>query len=348
MVIRPRQLLLPSPQVLRRDARLKIALIFVLFAAAVLLTLGVGVQSVPFSTLRSLLGGYDPQDPMQVVLAEIRLPRLAAGLIAGAALAVAGSLMQALTRNPLADPGLLGVNAGAAFAVVVGALLLGRTDAATLAALAFPGAAIAAAAVFLLGGGLSGTPSPVRLTLAGVAISALLYAVVNGLVLIRGDALEVFRFWVAGTLAEGLQKPLAALALITLAGWLLGLLLAPLLETLALGHNLARGLGTSPLRVQGGALLAITLLTGAGVAVAGPIAFLGLIVPPLSRRLAGNDLRRELLAAPLLGATVLLLADGAGRMILAPAEVRVGIMTAILGGPVFIWIARSLRPGEQR
>jgi iron complex transport system permease protein len=326
----------------------RLGLIFLLFLAALAMTLGVGVQSLSWATVQAALTAYDPNDPLQVVLAEIRLPRLAAGLLAGGALGVAGSLMQALTRNPLADPGLLGINAGAAFAVVVGALLLGQADATTLALLAFPGAALAALAVFLLGGGLSGEPGPVRLTLAGVAISALLYALVEALVLIRGDSLDILRHWAAGSLADGARKPLATLTLLALAGWALGLWLVPLLETLALGRNMARGLGTSPLKVQGGTLLAITMLTGVGVAVAGPIAFLGLIVPPLCRRLVGRDLRHELWAAPIIGASVLLLADGVGRMILAPAELRVGVMTAILGGPVFVWLARSLRPGEAR
>ncbi|GHC60288.1 FecCD family ABC transporter permease [Neogemmobacter tilapiae] len=326
----------------------KLGLILLLFLLAVALTLGVGVQGLSWQAVRGAMGGYDPNDPLQVVLAEIRLPRLAAGLIAGGALGVAGSVMQALTRNPLADPGLLGVDAGAAFAVVLGALYLGQSDAGILAALAFPGAALAAMAVFLLGGGLSGEPGPIRLTLAGLAMSALLLSLVNGLILLRGDALEVFRFWIAGTLALGLQKPLLALAGVSLVGWWLALWIAPLLETLALGRGLARGLGTSPLKVQGAALLAITLLTGSAVAIAGPIAFLGLIVPPLARRLAGRNLRHELLAAPFIGASVLLFADALGRMILAPAEVRVGVMTAILGGPVFVWIARSLRLGEVR
>lgn len=332
---------------------MRAGLIALLFLAAVVLTLGVGVRDLSASDVWQAIFAYDPGDPAQVVLAQIRLPRLATGLVAGAALGLAGCVIQALTRNPLADPGLLGVNAGAAFSVVIGALALGGASAGLTAALAFPGAAVAGAAVFLLGGGLRGEPGPVRLTLAGVAVSALLYSLINALVLIRSDALEVFRYWVAGSLAQGLNKPLLSMACVTAAGWLIALWIAPLLEILSLGRDMARGLGTSPLRVQGGALLAVTLLTGAGVAIAGPIAFLGLIVPPLTRRLvggarAGRGLRAELIAAPFVGAAILLLADGMGRLVLAPAEVRVGVMTAILGGPVFIWIARSLRPGEAR
>lgn len=324
------------------------ALIALLFLAAVWATLGLGVQAVTVADLWSALTAPDPDDLAHITLMQIRLPRLCVGLIAGAALGLAGSLMQSLTRNPLADPGILGVNAGAALAVVMGGLLLGRTDATTTALLAFPGAALAAGAVFLVGGGLSGQPGPARLTLAGVAMNALLLSVVTGLVTLQGDALEVLRYWVAGSLAQGLGKPLLPLAGLVGLGWLISLMLAPLLDALALGNTLARGLGTNPLKVQGAALFAITLLTGCGVAVAGPIAFLGLIVPPLARRLVGANLRAEVVAAPFIGAAILLLADTAGRLLLAPAEIRVGVMTAILGGPAFIWIARSLRPGEAR
>ncbi len=327
---------------------MRIVLIAGLCALAVWVTLGLGVQPVRLADIWAAIRAYDPGQAAQMTLREIRLPRLLAGLIAGAAFATAGTVMQALTRNPLADPGLLGVNAGAACSVVIGALWLDRVDAGAMAFLALPGALIAALAVFTLGGGMRGETGPVGLTLAGVAMNALLLSVVSGLIVIRGDALDVFRYWVAGSLAQGAGRPVAMLALMVVAGWGLALASASALETLGLGRGLARGLGTNPLRVQAVALLAITLLTAAGVAMAGPIAFLGLIVPPLARRIVGTDLRHEVWAAPVLGAAVLLLADGAGRLILAPVEVRVGIMTAILGGPVFIWIARSLRPGEVR
>lgn len=318
--------------------------LFLLVAAY--LTLCVGVRGVTPADLWQAVMAYDAADPVHVTIIDIRLPRLIAGLIAGSALGMAGTVMQALTRNPLADPGLLGVGAGAAFAVVLGALLLSTADSGVMAALAFPGAAIAAAAVFALGGGLRGDVGPVRLTLAGAAMQALLLSLVHGIVLVRADSLEVFRFWIAGTLASAAERPLAVMAVITVATGVFAFVIAPMLEVLALGTALSRGLGARLVRVQAGALLVVTLLTGAAVSVAGPLAFVGLMVPPLARRFSGHVLRHELMASAVIGAAILLLADTAGRLILAPAEVRVGVMTALIGGPVFIWIARRLQPGS--
>lgn len=319
-------------------------LVFILLVA-VLLTLFTGIRGATPGDLWHVLFTFDPDDPVHVALASIRLPRLLAGLIAGAALGMAGSIMQALTRNPLADPGLLGVNAGAAFFIVVGTLIIGRADSALVAMLAFPGAAIASVAVFLLGGGMQGNVEPVRLTLAGAALSALLISLASAVVMLRPDALDMYRAWVAGSLTQAGERPLALMGCITVISGGFAVAIAPMLETLSLGTGLARGLGTDPARGQAAGLAAVTLLTGAAVAIAGPIAFLGLMIPPLARFFTGHVLRAELLAAAILGASVLLLADTAGRVVLAPAEVRVGIMTALMGGPVFIWIARRIRLG---
>lgn len=317
-----------------------------LLLAATLLTLGVGVRSAGPLDIWHALTAFDATDPLHVTIASIRLPRLVAGTIAGAALGMAGTVMQALTRNPLAEPGLLGVGAGAALSVVLGALLLGQADSGSVSLLAFPGAAIASALVFALGGGMRGDVGPVRLTLAGAALNALLLSIVSAIVLTRSDSLEVFRFWVTGSLAQAGERPLAGMGLVALAATTLALAIAPAIETLSLGTSLARGLGTRIVRGQAGALAVVTLLTGAAVAVAGPIAFLGLMVPPLARRLVGHGLRRELWVSAAIGASILLLADTIGRLVLAPAEVRVGVMTALAGGPVFVWIARRLQGGR--
>ncbi|WP_185983456.1 FecCD family ABC transporter permease [Aureimonas mangrovi] len=316
-----------------------------LLVVACALTLGVGARGVGPAELWRILTAFDPSDPAHLTVASIRLPRLVAGLVAGAALGMAGTVMQALTRNPLADPGLLGVSAGAAFSVVLGSLLLGRADTGIVTALVFPGAAIAAGMVFALGGGLRGDVGAVRLTLAGAAMNALLISLVAALVLLRSESLEVYRFWVTGSLAQAGQRPLLAMGLVVAATAFLGLVLAPVIETLSLGAAMARGLGTRLMRAQAGALFLVTVLTGAAVAVAGPIAFLGLMVPPLARRITGHNLRAELVVAAAIGATILLFADTIGRLLLAPAEVRVGVMTALMGGPVFIWIARGLKGG---
>ncbi len=309
------------------------------------LALSVGARPVSLAMALEALHSFDPTNPDHVTLAAIRLPRMAAGLIAGAALGIAGTIMQVMTRNPLADPGILGVNSGAAFALLLGATLLGRSDQASVALLSLPGAALASALVFILGGGLRGDVGPVRLTLAGAALNALLLSLVTAIVLIRQDTLDLFRFWVAGSLTQAASRPLAEMALLAAAGGALALAMAPQIEALSLGSALSRGLGTKPRRVQTAALAVVTLCTGAAVAVAGPIAFLGLMVPPLARIVAGHSLRRALIASALMGATLLLLADTLGRVVMPPAEVRAGIMTALIGGPVFMWVARRLRPG---
>lgn len=316
-----------------------------LFFVAIALTLVVGVRDAGISDIWNALFAFDASDPTHTVIRSVRVPRLVAGLVAGAGLGMAGTVMQAVTRNPLADPGLLGVNAGAAFAVVVGALLTGYSDSGMMAALAFPGAAIASIAVFLVGGARSGAGSPVRLTLAGVAINALLLSLVSAIILSRNETLEIFRFWVTGSLAQANTRPLEAMFVALVLGAAIAAVIAPRIEALALGSSLARGLGTKPGAVQLSALLAIMLMTGAAVAVAGPIAFVGLVVPPLARRIGRHVLRRELVASAILGGSMILLADTVGRLVVAPAEIRVGIMTALVGAPVFIFVVRRLKPG---
>ncbi len=321
----------------------KAAALMALLLIACFFTLCLGVGNAGPADLWSVLLDYDAANPAHLTIGAIRFPRLMAGLIAGASLGMAGSGMQALTRNPLADPGILGVGSGAAFSIVLGALLLGQADTGVVSALAFPGAAIAAGLVFALGGGLRGDVGPVRLTLAGAAMHALLLSLVSAIVLTRSDSLDVYRFWVTGSLAQAGERPLLAMGLVAVFAGVLALVLAPIIETLSLGTTLARGLGTRLVQAQAGALTVVTLLTGAAVAVAGPIAFLGLMVPPLARRLAGHNLRMEMLASGVLGASILLFADTFGRLLIAPAEIRVGIMTAMIGGPVFVWIARGLQ-----
>lgn len=321
-------------------------MLFALLAAACLASLFCGVRLIsPVEGIAALLN-YDPGNPAHITFLSIRIPRTLAAIVCGAALGMAGTVMQVMTRNPLADPGILGVNAGAAFAIAIGALLLGTVDATLLSILAFPGAAVAALLVFALDGGLQGRSSPIRVTLAGAALSALLTSLVVGISIMRGQTLEVVRFWIVGSLADAASRPLVFMTVCALFGAILIMVLATRLEALSLGDALARGLGTRPEYVQGGALLAVTLLTGASVAIAGPIAFLGLMVPPMSRKLMGASLRPGFIASAVLGAVVLLLADTFGRLIVPPTEIRAGIVTALIGGPVFILIARNLRPGQ--
>ncbi|MCT4370244.1 iron chelate uptake ABC transporter family permease subunit [Yangia mangrovi] len=216
-----------------------------LLALALGLALSVGARPVTPAVALEALRAYDPTNADHVTLMAIRLPRLAAGLIAGGALGIAGTVMQVMTRNPLADPGILGVNSGAAFALLIGATVLGTSDAASVALLTFPGAALASALVFILGGGLRGDVGPVRLTLAGAALNALLLSLVTAIVLIRQDTLDMFRFWVAGSLTQAASRPLLEMALIAGAGGVFALAVAPQIEALSLGSALSRGLGPS-------------------------------------------------------------------------------------------------------
>ncbi|WP_164876159.1 FecCD family ABC transporter permease [Falsirhodobacter deserti] len=318
--------------------------LLVLFLA-VAASLVAGARALPLVEYARAFAAYDLANPAHITLMQIRIPRLLGGLVAGAALGIAGTVMQTITRNPLADPGILGINAGAAFTLLLGGLLLGQPDAATVTLLALPGAALASALVFMLGGGMRGDAGPVRLTLAGAALNAMLLSLVSAIVLLRQESLDVFRFWVAGSLAEAGARPILFMALLAAGGGLVALAAAPRIEALLLGEALSRGLGTRPGWVQAAALVAVTLTTSAAVGVAGPIAFLGLIVPPIARRFAGSSLRMQLLVSALLGAALLLMADALGRVVIPPSEVRAGIMTALIGAPVFIWLARRVRSG---
>ncbi|MEO1344719.1 MAG: iron ABC transporter permease [Pseudomonadota bacterium] len=318
-----------------------------MIGAAVSLT--VGVRAIEPNEYMEALWHYDPFDPAHVTIVHIRLPRFLAAIVVGAALGIAGLVMQALSRNPLADPGILGVNAGAAFALVLGTALMSQADQTVLTLLAFPGAAVASIVVFALGGGLKGDAGPVRLTLAGAAVNAFLLSSVTAVVLVQQETFDVLRFWVAGSLSDAAYRPLTAMAVVIGLATVLAFAIAPSIETLSLGTDLARGLGMRPGYVQAGALTVVTLATGADVSVAGPIAFLGLLAPHLATRvlLSSKDrsLRYRMVMSAALGAFILMVSDVLGRLILAPEEVRAGVVVALLGGPVFVWIARSLKPG---
>ncbi|MFD1912380.1 FecCD family ABC transporter permease [Halodurantibacterium flavum] len=315
---------------------------------AALMALAFGARSVPLSQVWAALVTPDPGDPAHLTVTAIRLPRLWAALIAGAGLGMAGVLMQAVTRNPLAEPGLLGVSAGAGFAVVAGSFLWRLGDPALLALLAFPGAALASIAVFMLGGGgqvTQGGTSPARLALAGVAINALLVSAISGMVLTRNETLELYRFWVVGALSGAGERPLALMGGIVAAAGAGALLTAGRFDLLAMGDDAARGLGAHPGAVRAIALLLVTALCGAAVVVAGPVAFVGLAVAHLARFLAGPGVRGCVWLALFLGPVLLMLADTAGRLVIAPEELRLGTMAGLLGGPLFVLIVRRLRPG---
>ncbi|KIC08887.1 iron ABC transporter permease [Leisingera sp. ANG-M1] len=301
-------------------------------------SLRLGLRPVSWADVWHAVTAYEPASAEQIVIRQMRLPRLLGAVITGAALGVSGALIQGLTRNPLADPGLLGINGGAALAVTGCILLLGITDPAGFVWAALGGALAAALLVAVLSGGpLAG---PLRLLLAGAAVSALFLTLTRALLLASQQALDVYRFWVLGGFNGIEVQTVAALAPFFALGTLAAVAAAPGLDALLLGEDSARGLGvrTGTARLLAGA--AIVLLSGSAVALAGPIAFAGLIVPHLARWAAGPGLRWSLALSAPFGSILLLAADLAGRLPLLGGNLQAGVMTALLGGPALIWMVR--------
>jgi iron complex transport system permease protein len=321
----------------RRAVGLVIAITALVVVTA--LSIAIGTRSIPLGTVLHELVRYDGSDD-GVIIRSVRIPRTLLGLAVGAALGLAGAVMQALTRNPLADPGLLGVNAGASAAVVTGIGVLGLTSPSAYVWLALLGAGLAATVVYALGSTGRASATPVRLALAGTAVSAALGAVVSGLVLTDPDTFDAFRFWSVGSLAGRDLHVLAAVAPFLLAGAVIALGLGRPLNALALGEDTGRSLGAhlGRTRILGG--LAVTLLCGAATAATGPIGFVGLTVPHVARAITGPDQRWVLPYSMVLAPTLLLGADVIGRVIARPGEVEAGIVTAFVGAPIFIYLVR--------
>jgi iron complex transport system permease protein len=278
-----------------------------------------------------------------IVVAE-RLSRTLLGLLAGAALGLAGAVLQALTRNPLADPGLLGINAGASAAVVTAITYFGVTSLTGYVWFAFLGAAAVGALVWFLGGSRGATP--VRLALAGTAVSAALYGYLQAVMIMDEAALGKMRFWTVGSLASATNSTITQVLPFLLTGTVLALALARPLNAMAMGDDTAKALGADLNRTRALSMLAATVLCGAATAACGPIVFVGLMVPHVVRSFTGPDLRWILPYAAVLSPVLLLGADVIGRIVARPSELQVGIVTAILGGPVFIFLVRRRRTAQ--
>jgi iron complex transport system permease protein len=311
----------------------------VLLVVTALLSLAVGAKPIPLEAVWDAVWSPTGTED-DIVVRALRAPRTALGIAVGIALGVAGALVQGHTRNPIADPGLLGVTAGAAFLVVLGIYAFGLTDLYAYVWFAFVGAFGASVVVFLLGSvGRSG-PTPVTLALAGVAVSALLGALTSALVLADSATLDAYRFWAVGTLAGRDATVLVQVAPILVVGLLLALVNAPGLNLLSLGQDVAAGLGLNLTAARWTGLVAITLLTGAATAACGPIAFVGLVVPHVARAFTGPDHRWLIPASGLAGAVLLLAADIVGRVVVRPGELQVGIVLALVGAPFFVALVR--------
>ncbi|WP_067479685.1 FecCD family ABC transporter permease [Actinomadura hibisca] len=306
---------------------------------AVLLSLAVGAR--PLSLGDAWRGLVDPAAPAYTVVHQMRLPRTLLALLAGAALGVAGAVMQSLTRNPLADPGILGINTGAAAAVVSAISFLGVSSFAGFVWFAFAGAGAVAFLLYAVGGGRSATPT--RLALAGAALNAALYSYVTAVQLLDTATLDRMRFWIVGSLASAQTPIVLRLAPFIALGLLLAFLLARPMNALAMGDDAAQALGANPARTRAAGIVVITLLCGAATAACGPIAFVGLMVPHLVRTLTGPDLRWLLPYCAVLSPVLMLVADVLGRVVARPSEVQAGVVTVLLGGPVFLYFVRKRR-----
>ena len=321
---------------------LGLLVVLALLAIVTVLSVMVGSRDLPLSTVWDALTGADTGRDAQVVT-TLRIPRTVMGLLVGAALGVAGALIQAVTRNPLADPGILGVNAGSAFAVAMGVGLLGVTAPSGYVWFAFGGALVTTVVVYLIGSIGRGSVSPAQLTLAGVALGAVLSGITSALLLADQETFSVIRAWEAGSFADRGGEVISATAPFLVVGLVIALALGPALNAVALGDDLAHALGAKVLRTRVLSLLAITLLAGSATAMAGPVAFVGLMIPHIARWIVGPDQRWIIAYSVLLAPVLTVAADVLGRVILPTGEMQVGIVTAFLGAPVLVLLVRRER-----
>lgn len=276
-----------------------------------------------------------------IVIQSVRLPRALIASAIGASLAISGVLMQTLTKNPLASPDIFGVNAGAGLAVVTGVTVFGISNLQVFTWLSFIGAAIAAISIYMIGSMGRGGLTPMKLTLAGAAMTAMVSSLTQGLLVSNEALLEQVLFWLAGSVSgRSLDNLIAVLPYLTV-GWGIALVVSGKMNVLSMGEDVAKGLGLNIVFLKIVLGLAIILLAGGSVAVAGPIGFIGIVVPHLTRSIVGIDHRWLIPFSGLFGAVLLIAADIISRYILMPREVPVGVMTAIIGTPFFIYIARK-------
>ncbi|MGW3624285.1 FecCD family ABC transporter permease [Streptomyces sp. NPDC000880] len=305
---------------------------------AVLLSLAVGARAIaPSAVLDALLhGGHGDAE----VVRQLRVPRTLIGVMVGAALALAGTVLQGITRNPIADPGILGISQGASVGVVLAIAFAGIHTLTGYVWFAFAGAAFASVAVYAIASSGRGGATPVKLALGGAAINALLVSVTMAVLTTKAAALDEFRFWQVGSVAGRDAEVVGQIWPFLLVGMVLVMSVARALDALALGEDVAKGLGqkVATVRIVGG--VGATVLTGAGVAAAGPIAFIGLAVPHIARAIVGGDHRWVLPMAALIGPVMLLVSDVIGRVIFPPSEIPAGVMTALIGVPFLVTLVR--------
>ena len=311
-------------------------------AVICLLSIALGTRTIPPGTVWDAFVHFTDTDDQSIVR-DLRVPRTVLGLIAGVAFGLSGAVIQAVTRNPLADTQILGINSGAALFVVFAIGILGLTDLSQYLWFAFAGVGVALTLVYLLGSTGRAGATPIRLTLAGVALGAVMEGLSTGIRLVKPRAFDYLRFWDIGSLAGRPLEVATTVLPFVLVGTVLALLVARELNAVALGEDLARTLGAGVARTRALALISVMLLAGAGTAAVGPIGFVGLMIPHVVRWIVGPDQRWIFVYTVVCGPILLLLADIIGRLVVRPGELRVGIVTAFVGAPVLIWWIRRAR-----
>lgn len=323
----------------RRRRLLGLLVLVIVLMFVMLASIAIGARPLTFSAIFHSIFAADGSQA-DIIVRTLRGPRTILGLTVGIALGIAGALIQGHTRNPLADAGLLGLNAGAAFMVVMSMYLFGLTAPGEYMWFAFAGSFIASVVVFGLSSIGNGSASPLSLALAGAAVAFFLQAMTNALLIMDQASLDGYRFWVVGSVSgRGYDVLLQVLPFLVI-GLLIAIASTPSLNVLSLGEDVARGLGTNVALSRTMGIIAITLLTGAATAACGPIAFVGLVVPHVARAITGPDYRWLVPYAGLLGGVMLMSADVIGRVVVRPGELQVGIVVAVFGAPFFIALVR--------
>ncbi|WP_256760511.1 iron ABC transporter permease [Cohnella sp. WQ 127256] len=314
---------------------------FILLLAFIYASMAYGATPISWSDVYHSFTQYDATSNAHIIVQTSRVPRALTAAAIGASLAVAGSLIQGLTRNPLADPNILGINFGASFMIVFTVTVFSVTSLPVLTGVSFVGAAVAAIAVYLLGSlGRDGL-TPLKIILAGAALSALFSSFTQGMLVLNEQGLNEVMFWLTGSVAGRSIDMLTAVLPVMAVGWIAAFIVARHMNVLTMGEDTAQGLGQRTIVVKLVVGLIVIALAGSSVAVAGPVGFIGLIVPTIARLFSGNDYRWIIPYSAVIGAILVLAADIAARFVIRPEELPVGIMTAIIGIPAFIAIARK-------
>lgn len=312
-----------------------------LLVVAIICSVIYGVTDIPLSFIWDSFIHYDPLSQQHLIIQTVRVPRALIAVAAGASLAVAGALMQVITRNPIASPSLFGVNSGAAFMVVIASGWLGISGMQSLTLFALLGAAISGSIVFYLGSIGKDGMTPIKITLAGSSIAAFFHSMTQGYMLTNGKMFDQILVWLVGSVAGRDMNALINVLPYLLVGFVIALSLSRHLNVLLMGDDVAQTLGQRTVVIKTLASISVILLAGGSVAMAGPIAFVGIIIPHIVRFLVGNDYRWLIPYSALLGGILLVGADIGSRYIAMPKEIPVGVMTAILGVPFFVYIARK-------